>query len=43
MNSIIFLAIALATVTMGTSQSLKTRFMEWVEKFEMKIENEESN
>ena len=41
MNSIIFLAIALATVTMGTSQSLKTRFMEWVEKFEMKIENEE--
>tara|TARA_B100000424_G_scaffold41098_1_gene27699 strand:- start:7964 stop:9070 length:1107 start_codon:yes stop_codon:yes gene_type:complete len=41
MNSIIFLAIALATVTMGTSKTLKTRFTEWVEEFEMKIENEE--
>ena len=41
MVSIIFLVVALATVTVGTSQNLKTRFTEWVEKFEMKMENEE--
>ena len=41
MVSIIFLVVALAAVTLGTSQNLKTRFTEWVEKFEMKMESEE--
>ena len=36
MNSIIFLVVTLSMLTTGTSQTLKTRFTEWVEKFEMK-------
>ena len=40
MNSIIFLVVTLAMLTTGTSQTLKTRFTEWVEKFEIKIESE---
>ena len=41
MNSIIFLVVAVASLTTVASETLTQRFSEWVKKFEIRVENED--